>query len=44
MLRAVTLIHPEAGRTGASSPTAPAREVRPLGESSVGTSSHGSAA
>jgi hypothetical protein len=33
-----TLIHPEVGHTEAGSPTAPAREVRRPGESSVGTS------
>jgi hypothetical protein len=44
MLVTATLIHPEAGRIEAAGLTAPAREVRPPGESSVGTLAQGSTA
>jgi hypothetical protein len=44
MLAMATLIRPEAGRIEADGLTAPAREVRPPGESSTGTSAQGSAA
>jgi hypothetical protein len=43
MLTTITLIHPEAGRIEAGGLTAPARKVRPLGESSAGTLAQGSA-
>jgi hypothetical protein len=43
MLKTATLIHPEIGQTEAGGLIAPAREVRPPGESSVGTSAQGSA-
>jgi hypothetical protein len=42
MLVTATLIHPKAGRIEAGGSTTPAREVRPPGESSVGTSAQGS--
>jgi hypothetical protein len=44
MLTMATLIHPEAERIEVGGLTALAREVRPPGESSVGTSAHGSTA
>jgi hypothetical protein len=44
MLATATLICPEVGHTEAGGPTAPAREVRPLGETFAGTSAQGSAA
>jgi hypothetical protein len=44
MLAMTTLICSEVGHTEAGSPTAPAREVRPPGESSVGTSAQKSMA
>jgi hypothetical protein len=44
MLAMATLIHLEAGRIEAGGLTAPAREVRPPGESSAGTSAQGTAA
>jgi hypothetical protein len=44
MLTTATLIHLEVGHTEAGSPTAPAREVRPPGESSTGASAQGSVA
>jgi hypothetical protein len=42
MLAMATLIHPKAGRTEAGGLTVPAREVRPPGETSAGTSAQGS--
>jgi hypothetical protein len=44
MLGTATLIRPEVGHTEAGGPTASAREVRPLGESSIGTLAPGSMA
>jgi hypothetical protein len=41
LLATGTLIRPEVGQTKAGSPTAPAREVRPPGESSAGTLAQG---
>jgi hypothetical protein len=42
MLTTATLIRPETRQTETGGPIAPAREVRPPGESSVGTSAQGS--